>query len=437
VAADLIDIHGQHDHQSLLHPARHVEFLDAWAGQEAATRRRQVLALHGELQRARQELGRAATGEREREQRLDLLRFQREEIDAAAPCPGEEETLRTERDRLANAERLCAGAAAALAALEDREPGAGDLLAAAAREAETMAALDAGVLPVAELLASALVAVREAVAELRLYVDSLEVSPERLEQVQERLETYRRLRRKYGDTVAEVLEYRARLEAELEALAGGEEQRARLTATCERLATLVDAEAGALHAVRSAAAARFEGEIARHLADLNMAGTRFAVRLEPPAPAGQGGGAVLGSAEFLLAANAGEPLRPLARIASGGELSRVMLALKTAMAGSHPVALIFDEVDAGVGGRTAQALGAKMAELSRANQVLCVTHLPQIACLAHRHLQVRKRTVAGRTLVEVAPLEGEARVGELARMLGGAEATAAQHARQLLAAAAS
>jgi DNA repair protein RecN (Recombination protein N) len=172
-----------------------------------------------------------------------------------------------------------------------------------------------------------------------------------------------------------------------------------------------------------------------------MAGTRFAVKLEPPVPAAEGWdrglAALIGRAEFVIAANAGEPLRPLARIASGGEMSRVMLALKTAMAGSHPVALIFDEIDVGVGGRTAESLGAKMAELGRSNQVLCVTHLPQIAGMAQRHLWVRKTVVTDRTLVEVSALEGEARVGELARMLGGSEATAAQHARELLAAGAS
>ena len=169
-----------------------------------------------------------------------------------------------------------------------------------------------------------------------------------------------------------------------------------------------------------------------------MSGTRFAVQLDPPAPSAtaweKGLAGVLGRAEFLICANPGEPMRPLARIASGGEMSRVMLALKTAMAGSHPVALIFDEIDTGVGGKTAEALGAKMAELSRSNQVLCVTHLPQIASMASRHVQVRKTVVSDRTVVDVSPLDGEARVGELARMLGGSEATAAQHARELLAA---
>jgi DNA repair protein RecN (Recombination protein N) len=197
--------------------------------------------------------------------------------------------------------------------------------------------------------------------------------------------------------------------------------------------------AGRLHGARKQAASAFECEIATHLADLNMSGTEFAVRLNAPASAAEawerGLTAILGHAEFLICANPGEPLRPLARIASGGEMSRVMLALKTAMAGSHPVALIFDEIDTGVGGKTAEALGAKMAELSASNQVLCVTHLPQIASMAGRHLQVWKSVVSDRTQVEVRVLDGDARVGELARMLGGSEATAAQHAREMLASA--
>jgi DNA repair protein RecN (Recombination protein N) len=224
----------------------------------------------------------------------------------------------------------------------------------------------------------------------------------------------------------------------LDDLSHGEERQAKLEAQFSRLASELDREARALFEIRSAAAERFQREIMAHLADLNMVSTRFAAHLEEPSPSAaaweRGLSAVLGRAEFLISANPGEPLRPLARIASGGEMSRVMLALKTAMAGSHPVALIFDEIDTGVGGKTAEALGAKMSELSRSNQVLCITHLPQIASMAVRHVQVRKLVVSDRTIVEVHPLDGEARVGELARMLGGSEATAAQHARELLAA---
>ncbi|MFN3651521.1 MAG: DNA repair protein RecN [Armatimonadota bacterium] len=440
VAADLIDIHGQHDHQSLLNPERHVEFLDAWSGRDVVALRRTAQERLAEYRSAVAERERLATGERDRVQRLDLYRFQLEEIDSAKLDLEEEEELTADRSRLANAERLAAGAGAARGALDEAEPSALDLLASAAREVETLAELDMQAGAIRELLETALAAAQEAASELRGYVEAIEFNPERLAEVQERLDLYRSLKRKYGDTVEEILSYRERIAAELEALDHSEERQEELARQCAALAAQVEAATGALYAARKEAAARFETEIAGHLGHLNMAGTRFAVQLDPPASLGGPGepsaAAVLGRAEFLISANAGEPLRPLAKIASGGEMSRVMLALKTAMAGSHPVALIFDEIDAGVGGKTAEALGAKMAELSKSNQVLCITHLPQIACLADLHVRVRKGVEGERTVVDVAPLEGEARIGELARMLGGSEATAVQHARELLAASA-
>ena len=283
-------------------------------------------------------------------------------------------------------------------------------------------------------------AAQEASTELRGYIEGIESNPARLEQVQERLELYRTLKRKYGDSVEEILVYRERIAGELDDLSHSEERRAKLEAAFTRLAVQVDKETTALFAARQAASQEFERRIARHLADLNMSGVRFGVQHRAPAPAGEawerGLPALLGRAEFLISANPGEPLRPLAKIASGGEMSRVMLALKTVMAGSHPLALIFDEIDVGVGGQTSGTLGLKMAELSRSNQVLCVTHMPQIACMADRHLEVCKLVEGNRTVVEARPLDGEARIGELARMLGGSEATASQHARELLAAAA-
>jgi DNA repair protein RecN (Recombination protein N) len=439
VAADLIDIHGQHDHQSLLSPDRHVEFLDAWSGKELLALRRRVQELFAELRTTRKDLDALVTSERDRARQLDLFRFQLEEIEAAGLQVGEEEELQADRARLANAEKLAAAAAAAREALDGGEIAAADLLSGAAREVEGIAAIDESVAPLAELLETALAAAQEAAAGLRSYAETLEFNPERLEQVQERLELYRQLKRKYGDTTEEVLAYRDSISNDLENLEHSEERRAELEDRLARLAGQVDEASAALYAARKASAAEFEREIQRHLGDLNMAGTRFAVELQAPAPAleaaEKGLPAALGRAEFLISANPGEPLRPLARIASGGEMSRVMLALKTAMAGSHPVALIFDEIDTGVGGKTAEALGAKMAHLSQSNQVLCVTHLPQIASMAGRHFQVRKGVAGDRTIVDTVLLEGDARVGELARMLGGFEATAVQHAREMLAAA--
>ena len=438
VAADLIDIHGQHDHQSLLSAERHVDFLDSWAGKDVANLRRKAQELYAELRSTRRDLDALLTGERERAQQLDLYQFQVEEIDAAGLHPGEEEELLADRTRLANAEKLFASGSSAKEALAGGEVSAFDLLTASARELESLRALDELIGPICDLLETAVAAAQDASSELRSYLDSIEFNPERLEQVQERLELMRALKRKYGDTIEEILAYRDATAAKLDDLSHGEERQTKLEAQFSRLATELDREARALFDTRSAAAERFQREIMAHLADLNMVSTRFAAQLDAPSPSAdawdRGLSTVLGRAEFLISANPGEPLRPLARIASGGEMSRVMLALKTAMAGSHPVALIFDEIDTGVGGKTAEALGAKMAELSRSNQVLCITHLPQIASMAVRHVQVRKLVVSDRTIVEVHPLDGEARVGELARMLGGSEATAAQHARELLAA---
>jgi DNA repair protein RecN (Recombination protein N) len=439
VAADLIDIHGQHDHQSLLSPDRHVDFLDAWAGKELGALRRQAQELYTALRSTRRELDEILINERERAQQLDLYHFQVEEIDAAALQPNEEEELLADRSRLANAEKLFASGSAAREALAGGEVSAADLLRTAARELESIRALDSQVEPLCELLETAIASAEEAFSQLRGYLETIEFNPERLEQVQERLALIASLKRKYGDTIPEILQYRELVATKVDDLSHSEERRTKLEADFARLASELDAAAQRLHTARKRAAEDFEREIAGHLADLNMSGTRFAVRLDPPAPAAEawdrGLSAIQGKAEFLISANPGEPLRPLARIASGGEMSRVMLALKTAMAGSHPVALIFDEIDTGVGGKTAEALGAKMAELSASNQVLCVTHLPQIASMAGRHLQVSKSVVSDRTLVEVRILDGDARVGELARMLGGSEATAAQHARELLAAA--
>ncbi len=462
VAADLIDIHGQHDHQSLLSPERHVEFLDNWTrahgGRPAPARgrkgkdascetqgaeepaggwKRLAETLYSELRSAHRELRSLAQSERDRAQKVDLYRFQLDEIDVASPAADEEEDLLADRVRLANAEKLYAAAAAAKGALADREASALDLLVQAARDVELIASLDEAAAPMRDLLETALTSAQEAATELRVYADSVEFNPERLQQVQDRLEQYRVLKRKYGDTVAEILSYRERIAAELDTLTHSEERRAAVETRVQQLSGELDAAAQGLYGARQGAAGRFEQEIAGHLADLNMAGTRFRVHLDPPASAGEawerGLAAVLGRAEFLISANPGEPERPLAKIASGGEMSRIMLALKTVMAGSHPVALIFDEIDVGVGGRTAEALGAKMAELSHSNQVLCVTHLPQIASMADRHFQVRKQVSDARTSVDACLLEGEERVQELARMLGGAETTAAQHARELLA----
>lgn len=438
VAAELIDLHGQHEHQSLLAAERHVDLLDAWAGSPVLELRRRAETEYRTWRGVHRELEALRTDERDRARQLDLYQFQMNEIDAAKPVPGEEEELAADRLRLASAEKLHAAAAGALEALGEGSVNAVDLLGAAAREVDAAAALDAVLAPVAETLQTALIAAQDAASELRAYQEGIEFNPARLEQVQDRLDLLRTLKKKYGDTLEEVLAYRERVAGELHTLTHREERITELESELAQRAEAMDRVASELRAARRVAAAEFERRLIAELSDLSMEHTRFEVNLEPPVPAaelrGQGVAAWLGRVEFLISPNPGEPVRPLARIASGGEMSRIMLALKSAMAGVSAVpTLIFDEIDVGVGGRTAAVLGEKLAALARTGQVLCVTHLPQIAGMAARHFQVEKRVVGERTLVEVRALEEGERVEELARMLGGKEETAARHARELLA----
>jgi DNA repair protein RecN (Recombination protein N) len=438
VAAELIDLHGQHDHQSLLAAERHVDLLDAWAGASVLDLRRRAEAAYAAWITTRRELEALRSNERDRARQLDLYQFQIDEIDAAQPIPGEEEELAADRVRLASAEKLFAAAATALQSLSESNSAAVDLLAAAAREVDAAAGLDAALAPIAESLQTALIAAQDAVSELRSYQEGVEFNPDRLEQVQDRVDLLRRLKKKYGETIEEVLAYRDQIGSELHALTHSEERIAALEAELGRQGAAMDQLARELAAARQAAASEFEGRLVAELRDLSMEHTRFEVRIEPPVPVAElssgGLSAWLGRVEFLISPNPGEPVRPLVRIASGGEMSRIMLALKSAMAGVSAVpTLIFDEIDVGVGGRTAEVLGEKMAALSRTAQVLCVTHLPQIAGFASRHFQVRKRIAGDRTWVEVSAVEETDRVNELARMLGGKEETAARHARELLA----
>jgi DNA repair protein RecN (Recombination protein N) len=450
VGALLVDIHGQHEHQSLLASERHVDLLDGWAGEAALGPRRRAEELHRRWLAIRGEIEALRADERERARQTDLYRFQIEEIDAAALAAGEEDELLADRSRLANAEKLFAATTAAREALNeggvDGRAAATDLLAEAVGDLETLVAVDETLTPILENLQTALYAAQDAAQELRGYQENIEFNPGRLEAVQARLELLRALKRKYGETIAEILAYRERAAGDLHTMEHSEERAAELEAAVARLAGELDAAAAELHAARRSAAARFEEGLVAELRDLNMARTIFGVQIDDARPSSEAGergfATIAGRVEFLISPNPGEPVKPLAKIASGGELSRVMLALKSAMAQRvaadsdatfRPIpTLIFDEIDVGVGGRTAHVLGEKMAALAATNQVLCVTHLPQIAGLASAHYMVEKEIVGDRTRVAVRRLETEERIQELARMLGGSPATAEQHARELL-----
>ena len=441
----IVEVAGQHEGQRLLRPSVHLELLDAFGGSTLAALRAEVAegvhtraVLLGELRVL-------AEGERERARQIDVLRYQVQEIDAARLQADDEGDLQARRARLTNADRLSTAALAAYAALYEA-----DGQAATDRVGQAKSALrDAAVLDPAlsgafhriDGLAAELADVAHGLAQ---YAETLEARPDELAAVEDRLELIRSLKRKYGASVEGILAYRQQGSETLTRLEASDARGPEIAAALADLDRALAERCGRLTHVRREAAARLESEVEPTLRALEMGRTRITVSFAVDPDEGglvieqtrvAVGPTGVDRVELLLAPNPGEAPRPLARIASGGELSRVMLALRHALAeaGGVPV-LICDEVDAGVGSRTAGAVGQLLASVARTRQVLCVTHLPQIASLADRHFWVTKETQGGRTRVRVRPLAADERVEEIARMLGGRQPTpiAREHAEELL-----
>lgn len=446
IARFLIDVHGQHEHQSLLDVGRHLDFLDSLGGEKVESLRREVEGLYREWRALLEERERIVSSERERAQRLDLLQFQRREIDAANLRPGEEEELRREREILANAERLHEAAAAAYKLAYESEEGqaAADLLGEAAEALEGAVGIDGRLKGPLEALSQAMSLVEEAARELADYVESLEFDPRRLEEVESRLDLIERLKRKYGDTVEAVLEYRRQIEQEIEELSTAEERLEEVERRISEVGRELAERAKRLSEERRKLARELSRRMRGELSELAMPQAKFevALRVEPSEEGIEWDGRKVAigprgadKVEFLFSANPGEPPGPLSKIASGGEMSRVMLALKSVHAWESQVpTLIFDEIDIGIGGRTALAVAAKLRKVADRTQVLCVTHLPQIASLADHHFVVEKVEEGGRTRIVVEKLAEEERAREIARMLGGEELTPVtlRHAEELL-----
>ena len=438
LAESLVDIHGQHPGQPLLDPRRHREFLDAYAGAiEEVRSYRQGYARWQELRKEQEAL---RTLEEERERRQDLLEFQRQEIETAQLQPDEEEKLLAERTILANHERLFSAVEQAYAELEESDEAIRGRLGAVVARVREAAAIDARLREVLEALETAEVHLGEAARGLRDYRGRIEFDPERLETIEARLHEIGRLKRKYGGSAAVVLTHLAQVRQELETLVRSEARLKEIEgarAACQR--DLLERGRG-LSQVRRRAARLLEAAILGELRELGMAQARFEVRVASTEPAeGSLGPFGLDEVEFLISPNPGESLRPLVKIASGGELSRVMLAIRVILATADQTpTVIFDEVDAGIGGGMADVVGRKLVAASRERQVLCVTHLPQIACFGDLHLSVSKRIRGDRTETVVQILAPDERAPELARMLGGPSnsATARSHANELLEAAA-
>lgn len=419
----LVNTHGQHDNQALLSPEKHMEYLDSFAGLGGLLER--YRGRYGDMTRIQGELGAVRTDEAEKARRTDLLTYQLDEIGKAALEDGEEEELKARRDKIANAEKIAQSVAAARDALSGGEEtsGAVGLLEAAASSLEEAAEWSPELGGIAERLRAAAVEADEAGGDLRGEEESLDFDPRELEEIELRLDAIYRLKRKYGGSIAEILRFRDRAQEELEAIENSDETAIRLQKELEEAVRKAGALAGEITAARKKAARAMREQVLRELAFLDMPGVQFTVSLETlPAPGPDGAE----RAEFLISANPGSPPRPLVKIASGGELSRVMLAIKNVLADRDDIeTAIFDEIDTGVSGRAAQKIGRKLREVARGRQVLCVTHLAQIASQADRHILIEKQVRGGNTYTLLRPLDFEGRKRELARIIGGDPITGA------------
>jgi DNA repair protein RecN (Recombination protein N) len=448
VVRPLVEVHGQHEFQDLLRPGVQRDLLDRYAGEAVLGPRAAFAAGWRRLRAVTRELDELVARAREREREIDLLRHQLEEIEAAQVRVGEEAELAAEAERLANAEALQQSAALAHQLLEDDEDaGAATALGAAARAVHGPGAHDRALGELAERAQSLAAEVGDLASSLRAYAEGVLVDPGRLEEVNVRMALLRDLERKYGDDEEAVLAFAGKAAARLAELEGGTLRSEALEAEAAELRRDLAGTGAALTAARQQAADRLGEALRAELADLAMPSARVEVAVEqdPDDDGLEVDGRCLAATEdgldrvdIRLAAHPGAPLRPLGRAASGGELSRVMLALRVVLAGvDRTPTLVFDEVDAGVGGRTAAAVGRRLAQLARHHQVLVVTHLPQIAAHADRHFTVEKHSAEGTTSTDVRLLDDAGRVGELSRMLAGMEGSglAQAHAEELLAAA--
>lgn len=433
VMAPLIDLHGQHAHQSLLDPAKHLQFLDALGDAEHRAATERVRALYGEWSAIARALREIETNDRERARREDMLRFQLEELDGAKLRAGEEDELTRQRALMRNAEKIRSGLEEAYGALSGDEtgelPGALDALQQAAKALGGLSKYDGRFEALSVQLNDAMYAAESVAGELDGLREECGVDPRRLEQVESRLDQLDRLRRKYGATTVEMIAFRERVRAELDSTASSEEKREALKKQEKAAKAAFMKEAQALSEARRALAKACEGRVAAQLAALEMKSAVFEVAFsEDAAPSADG----LDAVEFRLSANRGEPPRPLQKAASGGELSRVMLALKCVEAENDGVpTLVFDEIDTGVGGATGVAIAEKLREVGAKRQVLCVTHLPQIAAAARTQFWVEKSVRDGRTHTDARELDTDGRVEAVAQMLGGGE-TARAHARAMI-----
>jgi DNA repair protein RecN (Recombination protein N) len=428
----LVNIHGQHEHQSLLKVDQHLQWLDLYDGKNILTVKEKYRASYKKYRGLIKELKELQETSKQSLQMMDLYHFQIEEIEAAQLKVGEDECLLEEKQKLANAEKMFQSTSEAYELIYENQNGLGAVSKAMSR-IEAVASYDPSRLqPLLEQIQTSYYQLEDAAHQLRDYRDLIEFNPERLDEIETRLNLLYTLRRKYGENVEEILQYLKKIKLEVEAVENKDTRIKQLENDIDQEQKYLTITAQQLSTQRKKAAASLAKQIEVELRDLHMERTRFEVNMEVNGQFTEEGSDLI---EFMISANPGEPLKSLSKIASGGELSRIMLALKAIFSSVDRIpVLVFDEVDTGVSGRAAQAIAEKMSKLSNECQVFSITHLPQVACMADEHYAIRKQVNNERTFTCVNQLIEEDQIEELARMLGGVEVTETteHHAKEML-----
>ena len=439
----LVDIHGQHEHQTLLHPENHSIVLDLFGN--TLPLREKCRENYSNLQNLQREVNELINKERERVQKIDLLNFQKEEIDKAELKIGEDDDLKNEKNLLQNAERLHRYATESYEALYSTEGSVVEKLNSVITNITEINKIDSSAGKILDDGKEALFEIEDIASRIRDYTGKIEFNPDRLSEIDDRLAEITALKRKYGTNIEDVLTYRKKIDEDLEILSKSQERMDGLSAEIEKLKKDLENIATGLASEREKAADRFESLIEKELKELKMEKVRFKVNFsyeeDDTSFIKYKGKSVklfpegIGKIEFFFSPNIGEDLKPLSKIASGGELSRVMLSIKNILTNKDSIpVLIFDEVDAGIGGGVAEIVGEKLKKVSKGRQVFCITHLPQIASRADTHFQIAKKTSNNRTITSIKELKGEERVEEIARMAGGKVITdtARKHAEEMI-----
>lgn len=433
IGRTLIDIHGQHEHQDLMNSERHLPMIDQFDEKLTIPAIEEYQQLYNQFLKLKKQLKGLTENEQKMAHRLDLIQFQLSEIKNAELEPGEEEALINEKSQLSNFERIHTSVTRSYKALSGEQQGL-DWVGLAMSELEDVSSLNDKLKAIFENISSSFYLLEEATSSLRDQIDLLEFDPERLDFIETRLNEIRFLKKKYGQTVEDILEYAAKIEDEIDQIQNREVHLDRLRKNIKEIQNDLQLEAENLSEIRKQIAEKLKREIHKELKDLYMAKTVFDIQFALPDPL-EFLSTGIDKVEFLISTNPGEPLKPLSKIASGGELSRIMLALKSIFSKHQGItSIIFDEVDTGVSGRVAQSMAEKIYKISNGSQVLCITHLPQVAAMADAHLYISKETKGDRTVTSISELKTEEKVKEVARMISGVEITdlTKQHASELL-----